>query len=113
MAKVLVVRKTDKTIHKVPLANKAALLSYNNRLPVELKWKFEEMEEEEAAKLPFVDESYVTAAAAQEKAKELEITVSEKDAKIAELEALLASKNQPAAAQEKAKDKAATTTKNN
>jgi hypothetical protein len=93
MAKVLVIRKTDKTIHKVPLANKARLLAFNNRNPEGKKWKFEEMDEDEAAKLPFIDESYVTAAEAQDKAKELEITVSEKDAKIAELEKLLAEKN--------------------
>jgi len=108
MAQILVVRKPDKTIHKVPLNNKAALMGYSNRLPSGQKWKFEEMEEEEAEKLPFIDESYVTAAEAQDKAKELEITVSKKDAKIAELEALLASKNPTAA---EAQNKAKATTK--
>jgi hypothetical protein len=104
MSKVLVVRKPDKTIHKVPLANKATLMAFNNRLPDAEKWKFEEMEEAEADKLPFIDESYVTAAEAQDKAKELEATVYEKDAKIAELEALLAEKNNEAQ-QDKAKVK--------
>jgi hypothetical protein len=99
MEKVLVIRKTDKTIHKVPLSNKASLMAYNNLQPEGKKWKFEEMDEDEAAKLPFIDESYVTAAEAQDKAKELENVVGEKDARIAELEALLAAKNAP---QEKA-----------
>ena len=95
MAKVLVIRKTDKTIHKVALDNEARLRAFSNRLPEGQRWKFEGMEEEEADKLPFIDESYVTAAEAQDKAKVLEITVTEKDAKIAELEALLAAKNAP------------------
>lgn len=95
MAKVLVIRKTDKTIHKVPVENKATLLAFNNRLPEGKKWIFEEMEEEEAEKLPFIDENYVTAAQAQDKAKQLEGIVTEKDARIAELEALLAAKNAP------------------
>jgi hypothetical protein len=99
MAKVLVIRKTDKTIHKVALANKSRLMAFNNRQPEGKKWSFEEMEEAEAEKLPFIDENYVTAAEAQDKAKELEIAVTEKDAKIAELEAMLAAKNAP---QEKA-----------
>jgi hypothetical protein len=96
MATVLVIRKTDKTIHKVALENKARLMAFSNRLPEGQKWKFEEMDEKEADKLPFIDESYVTAAEAQDKAKELEGVVSEKDAKIAELEKLLAAKNAPA-----------------
>ncbi len=93
MVKVLVIRKTDKTIHKVAIENKATLMAFSNRLPAGQQWKFEEMEEEEAEKLPFIDDSYVTAAEAQDKAKVLEVAVSEKDAKIAELEALLAAKN--------------------
>ncbi len=95
MAKVLVIRKTDKTIHKVAIENKATLMAFSNRLPAGQQWKFEEMEEDEAEKLPFIDNSYVTAAEAQDKAKELESVVTEKDAKIAELEALLAAKNAP------------------
>jgi hypothetical protein len=93
MAKVLVIRKTDKTVHVVPMTNKATLMSYNNRLPETEKWKFEEMDEDEAAKLPFIDESYVTAAEAQDKVQELATVVSEKDAKILELEAQLAALN--------------------
>lgn len=93
MSKVLVIRKTDKTIHKVPLQNKSALMSYNNRLPDGKKWKFEEMEEEEADKLPFIDESYVTAGEAQVKVKALESESAEKDARIKELEAKLALMN--------------------
>lgn len=90
MAKVLVIRKTDKTIHKVALQNKAALMSYSNRLPLANRWKFEEMEEEEAEKLPFIDDSYVTAGEAQSKVKELEAINDDKDNKIKELEARLA-----------------------
>lgn len=96
MGKVLVIRKADKTIHKVPLGNKAALMAYNNLQPENVKWKMEEMDEDEAEKLPFIDENYISAADAQQKAKELEATVSEKDAKIAELEALLATKSSEA-----------------
>lgn len=91
MAKVLVIRKTDKTIHKVNLNNKATLMAYNQRS--KLGWKFEEMEEEEANKLPFIDESYVTAAEAQTKVKQLEAATEEKDAQIAALQAQLAALN--------------------
>ncbi len=103
MSKVIVVRKTDKTIHKAPLANKAALQAYNNRLPAEQKWIIEEMDEKEADKLPFIDSAYVTASEAVTKVKDLETTVSAKDARIAELEALLAGKkeeNKPDTAEE-------------
>ena len=92
MATVLVIRKPDKTIHKVPLDNKAALISYNNRLPAGLKWKFEEIEEEEAMKLPFIDESYVTVAEAQDKANEFADTINRQAERLKELEALLGEK---------------------
>lgn len=68
-------------------------MAYNNRLPKGEKWNFEEMDEEEAAKLPFIDPAYVTAGEAQVKVKDLEGQVSEKDQKIAELEAMLAAIN--------------------
>ncbi len=90
MAKVLVIRKTDKTIHVVPMLNKAFVHSFNNRQSAEKKWKIEEMEEEEAANLPFVDETYITASEAQDKVKQLESSNSDKDKRIAELEAMLA-----------------------
>jgi len=92
MAKVLVIRKTDKTIHKVPLENKAALMAYSNRLPAGQKWSFEEMDEKEADKLPFIDDSYVAAADAVSKVKTLEGELNEKDEKIKELLAQLAEK---------------------
>lgn len=87
MAKVLVIRKTDRTIHKVPMANKIALQAYNNRQPAALKWTFEEMDEEQAAKLPFFDTDYVTPADAQGKVKEV---TAEKDAALEQLRALQA-----------------------
>jgi hypothetical protein len=90
MAKVLVIRKTDKTIHKVNMQNKATLQAFNNRLPAGQKWTFEEMEEEEADKLPFIDDAYVTAGEAQNKVGVLTQEGEVKDARIAELEAKLA-----------------------
>lgn len=112
MAKVLVIRKTDKTIHKAPLANKAVLTAHNNRLPAGKKWVIEEMEEDEAAKLPFIDDAYVTAAEATNKLKAIEKSVEQKDSKIAELEAKLAALGNPGqltAVDAIAKIKAATT----
>lgn len=88
--KILVVRKPDRTIHKVPITNKAVLMNYNNRRPLEKQWTFEEMTAEEAEKLPFIDESYVTAADAQEKLKQTEALLTDKDHKIAQLEKMLA-----------------------
>lgn len=93
MAKVLVIRKTDKTIHKVPLSNAASLKSYSNRLPIGQRWTFEEMEEEEANKLPFIDKSYITPGEAQSLVKDLDAKNIEKDARIAELEKKLAELN--------------------
>lgn len=96
MSKVLIIRKPDATIHQVPMANKAFLKAFNNRLPGGQKWSFEEMSEEEAAKLPFIDPEYVTAGEAVTKLKSLEGTLSEKDKMIAELEARLATLSAPA-----------------
>ena len=84
MAKVLVIRKTDKTIHRVPVQNKAALMAHNNRS--KLGWKFEEMDEEEANNLPFIDPNYVTAAEAVKKVDVLEKANAEKDNQIKELQ---------------------------
>ncbi|MEO9145087.1 MAG: hypothetical protein ABI237_05970 [Ginsengibacter sp.] len=83
MATVLVVRKPDRTIHKVPIENKAKIMGYNNRLPRRDQWNIEEMDEEEADKLPFHDANYVTSGDAQTKIKQ-------KDDQIKELEARLA-----------------------
>jgi len=86
MAKVLVVRKPDRSIHQIPISNKAKIMGYNNRLPTRDQWQIEEMDEEKAKKLPFIDSSYVTASEAQGK-------LAEKDDKIKELEAKLAALN--------------------
>lgn len=80
MSKVLVIRKPDKTVHSVPLSNKSRLLAYNKNLPDTHKWTFEEMEEELASKLPFIDESFVSAAEAIIKVKDLEGTLAERQA---------------------------------
>lgn len=82
MAKVLVVRKPDRSIHQIPISNKAKILGYNNRLPKRDQWQIEEMDEDKAKKLPFIDSNYVTPAEAQGK-------LQEKDEKIKELEARL------------------------
>lgn len=81
--KVLVVTKPDGTTHIMPVANKASLMSYNSQLknPAE-KWKFEEMDEEEAQKLPYKRTDFVSPVNAQAK-------LAEKDAEIARLKALL------------------------
>lgn len=92
MAKVLVITKADKTRNIAPLVNKAALTAYNNKLAPENKMKIEEMEEEEAEKLAYIDESHITAGEALEKTAELTTQLSEKDQRIAELEALLKEK---------------------
>lgn len=83
MARVLKITKPDKFIHTAPIENKATLIAYNNRLPDELKWKIEEIDESEVAKLPLRDENHVTNGA------EARTALSEKDAKIAALEAQL------------------------
>lgn len=72
MAKILVIRKTDKTIHRAPLTAKVNLQALNNRLPANKKWKIEEMEESEAMKLPYIDDTYITAGEAQVKATKLQ-----------------------------------------
>lgn len=76
MGKILVIRKPDRTIHKVALENKPALMSFSSRLSAGQKWKFEEMEEEEAAKLPFIDNNYVSPAEAQDKLSEAQREVA-------------------------------------
>ena len=114
MSKVLVIKKPDRTIHAVPLSNKPRLMAHNRNLPDNLKWTFEEMVEEEAAKLPFIDESFVTAAEAILKVKDLEGTLKDRqanlDAKNAELDeanAKLAELQKQLADTSSAKDKIA------
>jgi len=93
MAKVLIIRKTDKSIHQVPVVNKAALIAYSNRS--NLGWKFEEMDEEEAAELPFIDLEYVTPSEAQSKLPETLKENEDLKAKLAELESKLAAQSVP------------------
>jgi hypothetical protein len=93
MAKVLIIRKTDKSIHQVPVVNKAALIAYSNRS--KLGWKFEEMDEEEAAELPFIDLEYVTPSEAQSKLPETLKENEDLKAKLAELESKLAAQSVP------------------
>ena len=97
MAKLLKVTKPDKTIHTMPLDNKAFYLAYNNRLPVEQRWTIEEIDEEEAIDHPFIDESFVTPLEGAQKANELQKVVVDKDKEIEELKKQLAEKQTPAA----------------
>lgn len=83
---VLVIRKPDRTIHKVPIENKGVLMSMMMHMDPEKKWGIEEMAYDKAMKLPFIDENYVTAGEATE-------LLNEKDQQIAELMAQLEAKN--------------------
>ena len=89
--KVLVVRKPDATIHVVPVANQVALQAHSNRLKE--KWSFELMDEDEANKLPHIDPNYIKPADAMLQVKDLKTDNELKEARIKELEALLAGKN--------------------
>lgn len=95
MAKVLKITKPDKTTHVVPLTNKSFYQAHNNRLPADQKWKLEEIDEEAAGKLSFIDESYVTPVEAVIKVGELEKQMSDKDAEIEALKKKLAELLQP------------------
>lgn len=111
MSKILVVRKPDQTIHQIPLENKAALMAFNNRLPVGLRWKLEEMDEKDAAKLPYYDKDYVTAENASKKIEAKDKELAAKDAKLKELEDKLAAltaaqESTKSAAKESAKESA-------
>lgn len=89
MSKVLKITKPDKTVHVVPTSNHAFYLANNNRLPEGAKWKIEEIEEEQAKDLPFIDESFVTPLEAQAKVADLQKESEEKDKEIEELRAKL------------------------
>lgn len=89
---VLKITKPDKTVHVVPINNKTFYLAHNNRLPAEKKWKIEEINEEDAKGLKFIDESFVTPLEAVKKVEDQAKTILEKDGKIAELEAELSAK---------------------
>lgn len=82
MGDVLVIRKSDKTIHIVPVDQEAFYRSQNNRLAANDKMGLEVMDEEKALALGFFDKSY-------KGASEANANLREKDDKIAELEAKL------------------------
>ena len=90
MSKVLVIRKQDKTIHISPMENKGSLLAYNNKQSEGTKWKIEEMDEDEAKELPYIDESYVSASEAITKSKALTALVNEKDQALSQKDQLIA-----------------------
>lgn len=90
MAKVLVIRKPDRTVHSVPLGNRAVLMAFSNRLPVGMRWSFEEMDEKDAMELKPLDPNFVTAGEASVKLKEFEVAAKEKDNEIEALKAKLA-----------------------
>lgn len=110
MAKVLVIRKPNARIEKVPLANKAALMAYNNKLKPEQRWSFEVMDEDKAAKLPHIDPNYITGAKAVQKVGDLQKAVTEKDNEIEELKKKLAKLSGEPAADSAKKDYAKTVT---
>lgn len=91
--KLLKITKSDKTVHVVPIVNKAFYQAYNKRQKPGKKWKIEEINEEDAKNIPFIDESFVTPMEAAQKLEDATKAISDKDARIAELEALLAQKN--------------------
>jgi hypothetical protein len=93
MAKVLKITKADKTVHVVPMVNKAFYQAYNNRQPVSKKWKVEEIDEEDAKNLPFIDESHTSPLEAVQKVSKLQASLADKDAEIEALKAQLASKS--------------------
>ncbi len=92
MAKMLVVRKPDRTIHQITLANKAVLMGVSNHLPLAQQYKFEEIDEEELKKLklPYLDANYVSGADARDKIKEKDKELADKDKLIKQMEEKLA-----------------------
>ncbi|WP_346236752.1 hypothetical protein ABDK00_014045 [Niabella insulamsoli] len=100
MANVLVVRKTDRTIHVVPVEQEAFYKSMNNRLKANDRMVLEVMSEEEAKKLPFYDKNFKGAGAANAE-------IREKDERIAELEQRLAALQGGGKSEETAQEKIA------
>lgn len=82
---LLVIRKPDRTIHKVEVRNAGVLMGMNSHADPAKQWNFKIMPYDEAMKLPFIDENYVTSAEAAEAMKN-------KDDEIAELRAQLEAK---------------------
>lgn len=90
MSKVLVIRKPDGTIQRTQLRNKATLMALSNRLPVGKQWQFEEMSEDKANALPFIDPDFIPAGEAVNKLKVVTGQLEEKDAEIERLKQQLA-----------------------
>jgi hypothetical protein len=99
--KVVVIYKPDKTIHQAPSGNLGLLMKHNHLLPESEKWVIEEMEEEEAKKLPFINDKYVSVTDAKDKIKEQNSLIKELTAKLEVAEA--AAKKSDAAKLEAAK----------
>jgi Na+-translocating ferredoxin:NAD+ oxidoreductase RNF subunit RnfB len=95
MSKVLKITKADKTTHIVPVTNKAFYQAQNNRLPADKKMKIEEISEDEARKVPFIDNDHITGSEAVVKNLELQKSLEDKDAEIAALKAKLAGVSAP------------------
>lgn len=104
MGKVLVIRKTDKTVHIVPMSNKPALLAYIKRQ--KNGWKVEEMDEKDSEKLSFIDENYVTPAEAVVKVDKLQSELDATTKELEELRAAFAEKQKKGANSEKSVTKA-------
>ncbi|MEX6689221.1 hypothetical protein QTN47_17055 [Danxiaibacter flavus] len=96
MADVLKITKQDKTVHVLPVSNKAFWLGYNKRMPTDRKVKIEVIDEEEAKGLPFYDKSHVSASDALAKLDILEKEGKQKDELIEKLQAQLAASNKTA-----------------
>jgi hypothetical protein len=63
---VLVVRKPDGTTHVVQLSNSEVLMRVSNKLPTDLRWKFEVMDSDKAHELPLLDANFSTPANASD-----------------------------------------------
>jgi hypothetical protein len=94
MAKILKVTKDDQTVHFVDLSNKKALQHQSNLRGKGREWKFEEVDESEAAKFKgYKDNNHVPG---NHNAVSADV-VAEKDAEIARLKKLLeATQSKPA-----------------
>lgn len=93
MSKVLKITKADGTNHVLPLTsqNKSFWQKWNARNKNEKdKVLIDEITAEEAAKLPFKDPNHVTPSQAVVKMDEYKLQLSDKDAEIEALKALLA-----------------------
>jgi hypothetical protein len=96
MAKVLKITKTDKTIHVVPMTNKAFYQAFNNRQPADKRWKLEEIDEKDAKDLPFIDDTHVTPAEAVVKNQKLQNENEAMAERIRALEAQIAANSKQA-----------------